>query len=91
MKTVSKAVVSVLGKDRKGIIAHVSHILYENDVNILDITQTIIDDCFSMVMMVDISDADFIKTADALEKLGHEINVQIHFQKHEIFEAMYRI
>ena len=93
MNEVKKAVISVLGTDRKGIIANVSRILYENDANILDISQTIVSGLFSMILIADISsDAcsfDTLKTL--LDALGEALNVQIRIQRSEIFEAMHQI
>lgn len=93
MNESKKAVISVLGTDKKGIIAQVSRILYENDANILDISQTIVSGLFSMIMIVDIaSDAcsfDTLKTE--LDALGERISVQIRIQRSEIFEAMHQI
>ena len=91
MAQVSKAVVSVLGKDRKGIIARVSHVLYQRGVNILDISQTIVDGYFNMIMVVDIADAPFDGLMEDLTVLGESLGVQIRVQKSEIFEAMHQI
>ncbi len=90
---VSKAVVTVLGIDRKGIIARVSDVLYQQDVNILDITQTIIDGYFNMVMMVDVGapGCDFERLTEALNGLGQELKLQIRIQRNAIFEAMHQI
>ena len=90
MAQVSKAVVSVLGMDRKGIIARVSHVLYERGVNILDISQTIVDGFFNMIMVVDIADAPFDGLMEDLT-LGQSLGVQIRIQKSEIFAAMHQI
>lgn len=93
MAVVSKAVVTVIGFDRKGIIAHVSQVLYEKGINILDISQTIIDGYFNMIMMVDLSEptCSFDELQDELSRLGTELGVQIRIQKNEIFEAMHQI
>ena len=91
MAQVSKAVVSVLGMDRKGIIARVSQVLYERGVNILDISQTIVDGFFNMIMVVDIADAPFDGLMEDLTSLGQSLGVQIRIQKSEIFEAMHQI
>lgn len=93
MATVSKAVVTVLGFDRKGIIARVSNILYERGINILDISQTILNGYFHMVMIVDISEPTcrFDELQGDLNRLGEELGVQIRIQKNEIFEAMHQI
>ena len=93
MAAVSKAVVSVLGYDRKGIIAKVSTVLYERGINILDISQTILDGYFNMVMIVDISEptCSFAELQDELKQLGSDLGLQLRIQKSEIFEAMHQI
>jgi len=87
------AVISVLGKDAKGIIYRVSKILYEHDINILDISQTIMQSLFTMVMVVDIStaNADFAVLNEELGAAGEEIGVQIRIQHEDIFNSMHRI
>ena len=93
MNEMKKAVVSVLGSDKKGIIAKVTKILYDYDVNILDISQTIISGLFSMIMMVDISSphCNFDEISHDLSALGEEMNLQIRIQRGEIFDAMHHI
>ncbi|MBR4360417.1 MAG: ACT domain-containing protein [Clostridia bacterium] len=93
MTVQSKAVVTVLGFDRKGIIARVSHVLYERGINILDISQTILDGYFNMVMIVDLSEptCPFDELQTDLNALGRELGLQIRIQKSEIFEAMHQI
>ena len=93
MKEMKKAVISVLGTDKKGIIAQVSRILYENDANILDISQTIVSGLFSMILIADISSerCSFDALKMELEALGDRIGVQIRIQLSEIFEAMHQI
>ena len=93
MNEMQKAVVTVLGVDRKGIIARVSQLLFENDANILDINQTILGNMFNMVLIADISSAQcsFQKLSDALSALGQEMGLQVRIQRSEIFEAMYQI
>lgn len=88
-----RAVVTVMGKDRTGIIAATSGLLAENDVNILDITQTILQDLFTMVMLVDIEKAkiDFKSLGTKLEDLGKELGVEIRVQHEDIFNSMHRI
>lgn len=88
-----RAVVTVLGRDQKGIIYRVSHILYERNVNILDISQTILAELFNMVMLVDITSPNcaFEALSDALTALGDELGLQIRIQRNEIFEAMHQI
>ena len=93
MNEMKKAVVSILGADRKGIIANVTRILYEYDANILDISQTIISGLFSMILIADISSEHcaFDKLNESLTELGRELNVQIRVQRSEIFEAMHQV
>ncbi len=91
MAAVSKAVVSVLGVDCKGIIAKVSQLLYRQDANILDISQTIVGGYFNMILIADISDSDFSVLNDELTALGEDLGLQIRIQKSEIFEAMHQI
>ncbi len=88
-----KAIVTVVGKDRKGIIARVSNILFENDINIIDISQTIMQDMFTMIMMVEF-DSSGISVHDIDKKLaqaGDEMGLSIHVQREEIFTSMHRI
>ena len=89
----SKAVVTVLGFDRKGIIARVSNVLYERGINILNISQTILEGYFSMVMIVDLSEPScpFDELQGDLKELGKELGLQIRIQKTEIFEAMHQV
>ena len=91
MNEMKKAVVSVLGTDKKGIIARVSGVLYENDANILDISQTIVSGLFSMILIADISTCSFDALKARLDALGGELGVQIRIQRSEIFEAMHQI
>ena len=87
------AVLSVMGIDKKGIIAKVSGFLFEHDINILDINQTIVKNIFTMVMMVDLggSDLEFSVLADRLNKMGDELGVEIRIQHEDIFKSMHRI
>ena len=93
MNEMKKAIISVLGLDRKGIIARVSNVLYVNDANILDISQTVVSGYFSMTLVADISSPEcvFDSLSDELAALGDELSVQVRIQRSEIFEAMYRI
>lgn len=88
-----KALVSVAGQDRAGIIAKVSTTLFEQNINILEISQTILDGCFTMLMVVDIADANesFQQIADRLAATGREIGVTVNIQRMELFAAMHRI
>ena len=87
------AVVTVLGKDRVGIIAGISNLLLEYGININDISQTILDDIFTMVMLVDLKDLQ-IENSDISEKrakLGDDLGVQITIQNTGLFNAMHKI
>lgn len=88
-----KAIISVIGKDRPGIIAKVSGKLFELNVNIEDISQTIMQDYFTMIMMVDTSkaSADFATISQAMAQLGQEIGMDIKMQNQSIFDAMHRV
>lgn len=93
MNEMKKAVVSVLGADQRGIIARVTKVLYEYDVNILDISQTIISGLFTMIMVVDVThqEAEFDAISQALNALGERLGLQIRIQRNEIFDAMHHI
>ena len=88
-----KAVITVVGKDSVGIIAKVCTYLAENNINILDISQTIVQEYFNMMMIVDFSktDKDFLLAATELEKIGEGIGVVIKAQREDIFNMMHRI
>ena len=88
-----RAIVTVIGRDRVGIIASVCSLLSQHNVNVLDISQTIIDGFFNMMMIVDYSNADkeFGEIVDDLDKLGEEIGVRIRCQREEIFTKMHRV
>lgn len=88
-----KAIVAVIGQDKKGIISKVSTLLFERDVNIIDISQTVMEDMFIMTAMADTSDCnvDFDTLRHELAKLGDEIGVQITIQRKTIFESMHKI
>ena len=88
-----KAIISVIGKDRPGIIAKVSGKLFEMNVNIEDISQTIMQEYFTMIMMVDTSksDFDFATISQAMTQLGQEIGMDIKMQNQSIFDAMHRV
>ena len=87
------AIVTVVGNDRVGIIASVCSLLAENNVNILDISQTILHGKFTMVMAVDIEKlpCPFTDLARKLDALGAEMGISIRIQREEIFNAMHRI
>lgn len=87
------AVISVIGKDKVGIIARVSALLAQNNININDISQTILDDIFTMIMMVDLRDLKIEESdiKDKLNALGEELGVTITIQHTDLFDKMHRI
>ena len=87
------AIITVVGKDRVGIIAAICVKLAEYQVNVLDISQTILQGSFTMVMAVDIAGAcvPFKQIVDGLKELGKEMELSIHIQREEIFDAMHNI
>ena len=89
----NKAIITVVGKDRVGIIAGVCTYLAENQINILDITQTIVKGFFNMMMAVDVENItkSFGEVARELEQVGEEIGVSVKIQREEIFLKMHRI
>lgn len=88
-----KTIITVVGKDTVGIIARVCAYLAEKQINILDISQTIVSGYFNMMMVVDRTNATntFGDMADEMEKVGEEIGVVIKCQREEIFDKMHRI
>lgn len=88
-----KTIITVVGKDTVGIIAKVCTYLAENQINILDISQTIVNDYFNMMMIADMNKAQksVSEVSDNLDKLGEEIGVIIKCQREEIFDSMHRI
>ena len=88
-----RAIVTVLGRDRVGIMSLVCSMLARHNVNILDISQTIIQENFTMVMLVDAAGCDipFAELAALLEREGREQSLDIHTQREDIFNAMHRI
>lgn len=88
-----KALVSVTGKDKPGIIAKVSTVLFEMNVNVLEISQTILDGYFTMLMIVDVTntDAPIADVAVRLNEVGEELGEVINIQRTDVFDAMHRI
>lgn len=88
-----RAVITVIGKDKVGIIAAISNVLAECNVNILDISQTTMQDVFTMIMLVDIGglNIDFSELSGRLEKKGEEIGLSVRIQHEDIFNSMHRI
>ena len=89
----NKTIITVVGKDTVGIIAKVCTYLADSQINILDISQTIVQEFFNMMMIVDTSASEkhFGAIAEDLHRLGEEIGVEIKAQKEEIFDKMHRI
>lgn len=88
-----KAVITVVGKDRTGIIAKVSGYLAERSINILDISQTIMQELFTMIMLVDTQESDIQArelSAD-LKEIGKELNVTVNIQHEGLFTSMHRV
>ena len=88
-----KSIITVVGKDTVGITAKVCTYLAENNINILDISQTIVQGYFNMMMIVDMNEAteEFREVSEELNKIGEEIGVTIRCQRSEIFEKMHRL
>ena len=88
-----KAVITVMGKDMVGILAKVSGICAEKNVNVLEVTQSILQDMFAMIMLVDISgiNSSFASLADELELAGKEMGLSIHTMHEDIFNSMHKI
>lgn len=88
-----RTVISVIGKDAVGIIAKISAILSSHKINVLDITQSVLDDMFVMVMLADISQSlvDFPSLVSELDALGDELGLKIHTMHEDVFNSMHRI
>lgn len=88
-----KSVLTVIGKDKVGIIWRVSELMAKNNANILDISQTILDGYFTMIMIVDVGAVaiSFIELQEQLDDLGKEMQLSIRLQHEDIFNSMHRI
>ena len=87
-----RAIVSVIGKDQVGIIAKVTNVLADNRINILDISQTILQDFFTMMMLVDVTNSENLEALqNELSEIGKAMNLNITVQLEEIFQAMHRV
>ena len=88
-----KAIITVIGKDRVGIIHDVSKILLEKNINILDISQTILNGCFTMMMVVEFTDenSDLSIVKESLDELAKKTALDIRIQHEDIFKAMHRL
>ena len=88
-----KAIVSVYARDAKGIAAYVTGLLAAQEINILDISQTLMQEFFTMIMLVDLADCplSFDALARMLQEKGEERSLSVHIQRQDIFDAMHRI
>lgn len=88
-----RAILTTIGKDKTGIIAGVSSYLAQNDINIVDVSQTIMDGYFTMMMMVDVDDAaaDFENLTQELDALGTKLGVDINIRNQEMYDAMHQL
>ena len=87
-----KAVLTTVGKDQVGIVAGVSQCLAQQGINILDLSQTIMDGYFTMMMVVLVpEDKEFAQVAKTLHDLGEKLNVKINLRNQELYQAMHQI
>ncbi|MBI0028977.1 hypothetical protein B5S43_05755 [Gilliamella apicola] len=88
-----KTILTVIGKDQTGIIAGISQKLYELNINILDVSQTIMGEYFTMIMLLDLSkiNMSFDDVKTALTETGDKLKVKVNIQREEIFDAMHRL
>ena len=88
-----KAIVSVFAKDTKGIIAYITALLAEKEVNVLDISQTLLQEYFAMIMLVDLTDCTmpFVELSRFLSEKGKERGLDVHIQRQDIFDAMHKV
>lgn len=88
-----RAIITVIGKDQVGIVAKVSNICAKHNANILDINQTLLQEIFTMVMLIDIEKItdELGVLKDELLKMGKEIDLEIHLMHEDIFNSMHRI
>ncbi len=88
-----RAVVTVVGKDKVGILSEVSSICAENNANIIEVSQTILQEMFCMIMLVEVNDgnSDFVAFSEELKEKGSEMGLVIHAMHEDIFNSMHRI
>ncbi|MGN0485661.1 MAG: ACT domain-containing protein [Acutalibacteraceae bacterium] len=88
-----KAIVTVIGKDRAGIIAEVCTLLANSQINILDISQTVMEGFFTMTMLIDLAECtkSFTEVSESLKNKGDEMNLNIRIQREDIFDLMHRV
>ena len=89
----NRIVITVLGKNRPGILAAITHVLAEATVDIRDISQSVVDDIFTMTMIADVSAStlEFTALQEALAEAGAKIGVEVKIQREEVFNFMYRL
>ena len=88
-----KAVITVIGRDMVGILAKVSALCAQHNINVTDVTQSVMQDLFAMIMLADISSmtVHFSELVDEMEALGKEMGLSIHVMHEDIFKSMHRI
>ena len=88
-----RAVITVIGKDMVGILAKVSAVCAEDNANVIEVTQSVLQDMFAMIMLVDISklSVDFDQFASALDQLGKDLCLSTHVMHEDLFNSMHRI
>lgn len=88
-----KAVITVIGKDTVGILAGVSGECAKNGANVIEVTQSVMQDMFAMIMMVDITNCTvpFKELSESLKKIGDDYGVMVHVTHEELFNTMYRV
>ena len=88
-----KAVITVIGKDNVGILAKVSSVCAQYNANVIEVTQSVLQDMFAMIMLVDISglNKDFLILADEMNSLGEQLKLSIHTMHEDIFNSMHEI
>lgn len=88
-----RSVITVVGKDMVGILSKVSTLCAENEVNVIEVSQTILQDMFCMIMLVDVSSCKlpFGELKDRLSQIGDEMNLSVHSMHEDIFNSMHKI
>jgi ACT domain-containing protein len=88
-----RAVITVIGKDMVGILARVSSICYDNNINITEVTQSVLQDVFAMIMLVDISSSKITcaELSDKMNTLGGSLGLVIHVMHEDLFNCMHKI
>lgn len=92
-QSANRIVITVLGKNRPGIVAAITRVLGEASVDIRDITQSIVDGIFTMTMLADLTGAEltFAEVQEKLDQAGKEIGVEVQVQREDVFDFMYRL